>query len=897
VPLLAPLVADPESVIRQHLASQLLPLSLVSMVRNVGYGQPYKVSEMLANSSLPKVYDEEGYKLVTSSVIAHLKSLITDADVDVRRSASDSLAGLALHIRKDDVAGFVLPIALRLANQQSKTSKKPSEQESLHEELRITAANLLAELGGAGEHGSISSHLIRDSILPTVLLLCEDQGFRVRRAAAQALPRVLGGASVEDAGSRILPAFEALSKDEVYRVRKSTGECLVDMSRSLMIVANKESSPSVVNGLRRSTLIPIAEALLADANKFVRHGMMQFLGPFLASFYPYVDSALHAILPGNSESDGSNHAGIVAQFFPHASSMVSRLNSSAAATTSAPTPILADPEKSGPVLTEIEQLQQSLPSFVKANRSSAVSLKAVVAHRRKHAPDPGDVAAVMGKLLDHFVGLATVSTGDDNTDAEMRVYCAYSYPAVVLLLGPENWEGRLKECFITLLNPSHGSGDHNDTAVPPLPVKRCLASSLHTVAHILGPGVASVDIMPIFRDHFLRDTDESVRLNMIRNFPTLLSLLRPSLRSQYLLQWCETIRGEEVLGAMRRSATNPLVLNWRQRDYVSRSLPELIGMVDPLFVHTYVWPILKLLLTDSISLVREDAIWSIPIIFKSFCVENVTVDFEGDDHNANGLWSSAANQEVVSWLKETILRCSPLRSGGKSGVVGKPANFTQRQLYCRICSTVALAIRFADGKEDPNDPVFEVQAKYQRMLSMDESEPIGPYKKMTAAEQTHLMEVLVSDLLPLALEFKDDRVTSVRLTLMKALHLMPEEIFRTPAFNEAIQCLEEEVETWESFVGIHDTVRVVPAPSTKLVFSKQEKNSVKGGNFFASSHAEISVAGVEIMKGNSERGGGSRGAANVVDKTSKKKTNTKKKKNTQEATHGEGDIEISMATI
>ena len=30
----------------------------------------------------------------------------------------------------------------------------------------------------------------------------------------------------------------------------------------------------------------IAKNLLEDANKFVRYGMMQFLGPLIASFYP-----------------------------------------------------------------------------------------------------------------------------------------------------------------------------------------------------------------------------------------------------------------------------------------------------------------------------------------------------------------------------------------------------------------------------------------------------------------------------------------------------------------------------------------------------------------------------------------------------------------------------------
>ncbi|KAG7346901.1 heat repeat-containing protein [Nitzschia inconspicua] len=558
VPILNSLVTDQESVIRQHLASQLLPLSIVSMVRNVGVGQKHSVADMLEDKTLPKIYDSEGYKVVTNVIVSHLQTLVMDPDVDVRRSASDTLAGLSLQIRKDDVGTVILPIPLKLSqsqsgnnnNQTAKVKKtrephqQPTPEEGLTEELRITAANLLAELGGAAENESISRELVTDLILPAVLALCRDPGFRVRRSAAQALPRVLGGTSVDDARNKILPAFTALSKDEVYRVRKSTGECLVDMSRSMMILL-KTNDLSNINELRRQALIPIAENLLADANKFVRHGMMQFLGPFLASFYPFVYSALKTILPGTSESDGSNHSGIVAQFFPHASSMVSRLNSSAAATTSAPTPTLSSIAK--PETSLSNELYHTLPPFVHSARASSISLKSVVAHRRKDPPDPEDIQAVLGKLMDHFTGLAKVSTGDDNTDAEMRVYCAYSYPAVVLLLGPENWEGRLKDCFKTLLNPNFRSEEKTEPAIPPLPVKRCLASSLHTVAHVLGPEITATDIMPIFRHHFLNDTDESVRLNMIRNFPTLASLLEGPLRNQYMLQWCETVRGKRYL--------------------------------------------------------------------------------------------------------------------------------------------------------------------------------------------------------------------------------------------------------------------------------------------------------------------------------------------------------------
>jgi hypothetical protein len=796
------------------------------MVRNVGHGKPYTVDQMLEDNTINKDYDPEGYRQVTSTIVTHLNSLLTDTDVDVRRSASDSLAGLALQIRKDDVAAFVLPIPLRLAHHQppaaSKNSKKQNDQESLQEELRITAANLLAELGGAGEKGAIPNQLIRESILPTVLTLCRDPGFRVRRAAAQALPRVLGGTTVEDARTKILPAFDALSKDEVYRVRKSTGECLVDMSRSLMILASKERNAGPVNELRRHALIPVAENLLGDSNKFVRHGMMQFLGPFLASFYPYVDSALNSILPTDSESDGSNHAGIVAQFFPHASSMVSRLNSSAAATTNAPTPILPD---AGNVKEKTDQrkLLEALPVFVKTHRAAAISLKAVTTHRRSHAPDPEDLRAIMGKLLDQFVGLSRVSTGDDNTDAEMKVYCAYSYPAVVLLLGPENWDGRLKDCFITLLNPNHGTGNA-EPAAPPLPVKRCLASSLHTIAHILGAEMATKDVMPIFRERFLKDTDESVRLNMIRNFPSIVSLLPPALRPQYLLEWYEVVRGDEVLGAMKRSSTNPLVLNWRQRNYVSRTLPELICMADSTFNHTYLWFVLKTVLTDPINLVREDGIWAIPMLFKAFCPENVVVDGSGDKVKAKEAWSAGACQEVVSWLHETILKVSPSTRGTKASLTSKSANFDQRQLYCHICAALALAIRFGDGLSDPEDPVASLDQKFSTLLIGNKSGSQitrGPYQHITPAERKHLLGILANDMLPMALEFKDDRVTNVRLTLIKVLHLMPDDIKRLPSVSEAVQSLEEEVETWESFNGMHDpAAQPAPVQATKVTTMK-----------------------------------------------------------------------------
>jgi hypothetical protein len=278
-----------------------------------------------------------------------------------------------------------------------------------------------------------------------------------------------------------------------------------------MIMASAETDPARRQELyeqRRSALLPIAERLIQDSHKMVRQGMIQFLGPFMASFYRYQYLPLHTLLPANIESDGSNHLGIAAQFFPHATSTVSRVNSSQNATATAPTPVHSSLEQLPPKLVaDLDKLQQAIPTFIRAARMSAWSLAAVTTHRQQHPPDAEDSKAVIGTALDYFVALEAVQTGDENTDAEMRVYCAYSFPAIVLLLGPENWEGAVRTCFHTLLNPRYpddrpkeGDEDEEDNE-PPLPVKRCLASSLHTIAHILGSEIAVNDIIGAYDRH------------------------------------------------------------------------------------------------------------------------------------------------------------------------------------------------------------------------------------------------------------------------------------------------------------------------------------------------------------------------------------------------------------
>jgi hypothetical protein len=91
--------------------------------------------------------------------------------------------------------------------------------------------------------------------------------------------------------------------------------------------------------------------------------------------------------------------------------------------------------------------------------------------------------------------------------------------------------------------------------------------------------------------------------------------------------------------------------------------------------------------------------------------------------------------------------------------------------------------------------------RYHRLLPKGVQESYVPYQTLSPAERKHLRRLLVYDLLPPALDMKTDRVTNVRLTLMKILQSMPIDIRSLSTASEVLRELEDEWETWESFNG------------------------------------------------------------------------------------------------
>jgi serine/threonine-protein phosphatase 4 regulatory subunit 1 len=501
-----------------------------------------------------------------------------------------------------------------------------------------------------------------------------------------------------------------------------------------------------------------------------------------------------------------------------------------------------------PQQQQLDELLAALPTFLHAARMSAWSLNAVTEHRQQHPPAAADIDAVVAHLLDYFVALAAVNTGDENTNAEMRVYCAYSFPAIVLLLGKEHWEGPVRMCFHTLLNPRYPEEDDSDdddddehSSEPPLPVKRCLASSLHTVAHILGETITETDIIGVVQNCFLTDSDDSVRLSTIRNFPALLKCLPMRQRREPFLLWSSVVLSDDMLGGgggkKQRSATNPTVLNWRQRDYLARSLPELLLLIDPALIHKHIWPVIQQLLSDGVNVVRDDALWAIPVLLKQYCADTLAHQWPHITVEHAKKFSAEACLEVITWIREEILKVGKSSSSSRTNKQQAVANFSDRQLYCRICAALGLALRFGQGecsmdslsasasaeKTKYKDPVSVLSDKFKSFFfankSNNSTEMNGPYQRLSVAEQRHLKKILMDDLLPLALSMKEDRISNVRITLMKGLQIMPADVREHADVKSVLKDLQEESETWTSFGA--EEPPLIPPPQAHEIHHEQ----------------------------------------------------------------------------
>jgi serine/threonine-protein phosphatase 4 regulatory subunit 1 len=96
--------------------------------------------------------------------------------------------------------------------------------------------------------------------------------------------------------------------------------------------------------------------------------------------------------------------------------------------------------------------------------------------------------AVNDAILSQYCSMAANPTGDVTIDEELRHFCAYSFPAVLQVIGKERWK-EVREMYQSLAQSRSPN------------IRQTLAYSLHEVALILEDGqLIEEELIPVFEE-------------------------------------------------------------------------------------------------------------------------------------------------------------------------------------------------------------------------------------------------------------------------------------------------------------------------------------------------------------------------------------------------------------
>ncbi|XP_017763871.1 PREDICTED: serine/threonine-protein phosphatase 4 regulatory subunit 1-like isoform X2 [Eufriesea mexicana] len=190
-----------------------------------------------------------------------------------------------------------------------------------------------------------------------------------------------------------------------------------------------------------------------------------------------------------------------------------------------------------------------------------------------------DQEIVPQHLVDSFLSMAGPEEYFD-MGTDLPHYCAFSFAAVVLTLGRENWP-YLKPAYQSLASANQWK------------VRRTLASSIHEIANILGEELTATDLVPIY-DGFIKDLDE-VRIGVLKHLATFLKMLRPEDQRQYLPR-------------LKEFLTTDTESNWRFREELATQLLEIVNLFSPADVERHIVSLSLDLLNDKVAAVRHVAL-------------------------------------------------------------------------------------------------------------------------------------------------------------------------------------------------------------------------------------------------------------------------------------------------
>eukprot|EP00162_Nutomonas_longa_P012401 comp21072_c0_seq1/m.44380 comp21072_c0_seq1/g.44380 ORF comp21072_c0_seq1/g.44380 comp21072_c0_seq1/m.44380 type:complete len:611 (+) comp21072_c0_seq1:46-1878(+) len=268
------------------------------------------------------------------------------------------------------------------------------------------------------------------------------------------------------------------------------------------------------------------------------------------------------------------------------------------------------------------------------------------------------------KFLQTYTAMADPNGKSEETD--VYSYCAFSFPAVLLTVGPQRWS-ELSQAYLHLVKDVQWK------------VRRTLSHSLHEVAKILGTEITENILVPI-SDLFLKDLDE-VKVGVLKNFANFLRCLTPASRERYL----SLLNDPQVE-----------IDNWRFRKILAAQIGAIADLFNPTQVKAVVIPFAMSLARDKVAMVRNVTVNNFGALFRTL-ISRGNNDTENTQHLVQLVTELAEDNEVYQHRQVFI------------GIVEHIANFVPDKFLIDNFSGPLLALA--------TDPVPNVRLKCASAIS------------------------------------------------------------------------------------------------------------------------------------------------------------------------------------
>lgn len=277
--------------------------------------------------------------------------------------------------------------------------------------------------------------------------------------------------------------------------------------------------------------------------------------------------------------------------------------------------------------------------------------------------------AVNDNILGQFCSMISSPTGDVSVDNELKQICAFTFPAVLSVIGPKRWpdvrEVRLRAgCFSSAGTSSHAfvfsmclpQVYHSLVQSRNSAIKKTLAYSLHEVARILAEGqLVEDELVPVFED-MIQDV-EAVQMGVIKHLAKFLAMLPELCRVSYLPLLHDILH-----------STNPF--NWRLRRHLANQLPDLVLLPPRQDLYRTLFSTVMILLQDPVASVRTVTFAGVTALINNL---QALVDSEVEANGEDSTLAVTYRQHVDDVI-----------SAINSFAVGE--KYQLRQLWCELCA-------------------------------------------------------------------------------------------------------------------------------------------------------------------------------------------------------------------